>query len=65
MTRHPVGGRTEFLLDRYDVGFVVLFKRYPGVPWRAFEGAPDDYEKVFESAAVVIFAPRETPQPSG
>ncbi len=65
MTRHPVGGRTEFLLDRYDVGFVVLFKRYPGVPWRAFEGAPDAYEKVFESAAVVIFAPRETPQPSG
>ena len=65
MTRHPVGGRTESLHDRYDVRYVVLFKRYPGVPWRAFEGASGAYEKVFENGAMVIFAPREGPRPSG
>src|SRR5215204_37112 len=65
MTRHPLGGRTESLHDRYDVRYVVLFKRYPGVPWRAFEGASGAYEKVFENDAMVIFAPREGPRPSG
>jgi hypothetical protein len=65
MTQHPVGGRTESLHDRYDVRYVVLFKRYPGVSWRAFEGASGAYEKVFENGAMVIFAPREGPQPSG
>ena len=58
MMRHPTGARTESLLDRYDVGYVVLFKRSPGVPWRAFDRAPDAYDKVFENDAVVIFAPR-------
>jgi hypothetical protein len=58
MMRHPVGERTETLLDRYDVGYVVLFKRYPDVPWRSFDRAQDAYEKVFENGAVVVFAPR-------
>jgi hypothetical protein len=62
MMQHPVGERTETLLDRYDVRYVVLFKRYTGVPWRAFDRTPDAYEKVFENGAVAIFAPRE---PSG
>jgi hypothetical protein len=65
MTRHPVGGRTESLHDRYDVRYVVLHKRYPGVPWRAFKGASGAYESVFENGAVIIFAPRDRPQPSG
>jgi hypothetical protein len=65
MTQHPLGGRTESLHDRYDVRYVVLFKRYPGVSWRAFEGASGAYEKVFENGAMVIFAPREGPRPSG
>ena len=58
MMRHPLGDRTESLLDRYDIRYVVLFKRYPGVPWRAFDRAPGAYEKAFENDAVVVFAPR-------
>jgi hypothetical protein len=61
VTRHPVGERTESLLDRYDVRYVVLFKRYPGVPWRAFEAAPDAYENEFENDTMIILSPRETP----
>jgi hypothetical protein len=61
VTRHPVGGRTASLLDRYDVRYVALFKRYPGVPWRAFERAPDAYQKEFENGTMIILSPRETP----
>jgi hypothetical protein len=61
VTGHPVGERTASLLDRYDVRYVVLFKRYPGVPWRAFEKAPDAYENEFENGAMIILSPRETP----
>jgi hypothetical protein len=61
VTRHPAGERTASLLDRYDVRYVALFKRYPGVPWRAFEAAPDAYEKEFENDTMIILSPRETP----
>ncbi|HEU4493979.1 MAG TPA: hypothetical protein VFR69_07290 [Rubrobacteraceae bacterium] len=63
ITYHPVGERTEALLDRYDIRYVALYKRYPGVPWRAFARAPQAYEKVFENGAVIIFSPRENPLP--
>jgi hypothetical protein len=63
ITYHPVGERTEALLDRYDIRYVALYKRYPGVPWRAFDRAPQAYEKVFENGAVIIFSPRENPLP--
>jgi hypothetical protein len=58
ITHHPVGARTEALLDRYDIRYVALFKGYPGAHWRAFDRAPDAYEKVFENGAVAVFAPR-------
>jgi hypothetical protein len=58
ITHHPVGGHTEALLDRYDIRYVALYKRYPGVPWRTFDRAPEAYEKVFENGAVAVFAPR-------
>jgi hypothetical protein len=61
VTGHPVGERTASLLDRYDVRYVVLFKKYPGVPWRSFEGAPDAYENEFENRTMIILSPRETP----
>jgi hypothetical protein len=56
---HPLGERTGAILKRYHIGYVVLFKRYPGVPWRTFERRPGLYAKAFENGAVVIFAPRE------
>jgi hypothetical protein len=58
VTHHPDGERARSTLDSYDIRYVVLFKRSPGVPWRAFENRPALYEKVFENDAVVIFAPR-------
>jgi hypothetical protein len=61
VTGHPVGERTASLLERYDIRYVVLFKKYPGVPWRAFEKAPDAYENEFENGTMIILSPRETP----
>jgi hypothetical protein len=60
VTGHPAGERTASLLERYDVRYVVLFKNYPGVPWRAFEEEPDAYENEFENGAMIILSPRET-----
>jgi hypothetical protein len=60
VTGHPVGERTASLLERYDIRYVVLFKKYPGVPWRAFETAPDAYENEFENGTMIILSPRET-----
>ena len=60
VTGHAAGERTASLLERYDVRYVVLFKNYPGVPWRAFEEEPDAYENEFENGAMIILSPRET-----
>ena len=54
---HPVGERTRTILERYHIGYIVLFKSYPGVPWRNFESRPDLYEKAFENDAVIILRP--------
>ena len=59
--RHPVDERTRRLLLKYDVGYVVLYKRYPGVPWRTFEGATGEYRNAFENGAVIILSPRASP----
>jgi hypothetical protein len=61
VTRHPVGDRTKSVLERYDVRYVVLFKKYPGVSWRAFDKAPNAYENQFENGTIIILSPRETP----
>jgi hypothetical protein len=56
--RHPVGERTASILDEYDIRYVSLYKRSPGVHWRAFENQTGLYRLVFENDSVVIFAPR-------
>ena len=58
VTHHPDGERTRSILDSYDIRYVTLFKRSPGVPWRTFEDRPGLYRKVFENDSVIIFAPR-------
>jgi hypothetical protein len=63
VTHHPDGERTRSILDTYDVRYVTLFKRSPGVHWRAFEDRPDLYRKVFENGSMIIFAPRSTSTP--
>jgi hypothetical protein len=65
VTHHPVGERTGSILDTYDIRYVTLFKRSPGVPWRSFEDRPGLYRKVFENDSVVIFAPSGIVSPSG
>jgi hypothetical protein len=54
---HPLGERTGAILERYHIRYIVLFKRYPGVPWRTFESRPGLYEKAFENGAVIILRP--------
>src|SRR5919199_1509159 len=59
---HPEGERTEQILKKYDVRYVVLYKREPDRPvlpyWRLFEDRPNLYRTVFENKAVLIVARR-------
>lgn len=62
---HPTGERTEEILNRYDIRYLVLYKDMPNreiVPyWRLFEDPPDLYRQVFENEGVLIVKPRESP----
>jgi hypothetical protein len=57
---NPRSERAGSIVERYDVRYVVLHKRYPGVDPRAFAARSDLYRKAFENDAVVIFAPRRS-----
>ncbi|HKH11365.1 MAG TPA: hypothetical protein VKA73_09495, partial [Rubrobacter sp.] len=60
--RHPVDGRTRQLLERHDVGYVVLYKNMPDRPtldyWMAFRASPGAYRVAFENKDVLIVARR-------
>jgi hypothetical protein len=60
---HPAGERTDGLLEKHDVSYVVLYKNMPDRPtrdyWKAFEARPDLYRAVFENEDVLIVARRE------
>jgi hypothetical protein len=57
---HPEGGRTEGLLEKHDVRYVVLYKDMPDRPtvdyWKGFKARPDLYRKTFENEDVLIVA---------
>ncbi|MEJ7841574.1 MAG: hypothetical protein WKF95_07355 [Rubrobacter sp.] len=59
---HPAGDKTQDLLDKHDVRYIVLYKKMPDRPvtpfWRIFKPRPDLYENVFENDAVLILRPR-------
>jgi hypothetical protein len=55
---HPGGRHTQRILEKQNVRYIVIYKGYPGVSWRAFERLPEMYRKAFENRSVVIFAPR-------
>lgn len=62
MLGHPDDERTLQLIEKYDVRYVVLYKRVPpprGMDFQTFEKS-SNYKKVFENGRVVIFAPGET-----
>lgn len=60
---HPAGERTDGLLEKHDVRYVVLYKSMPDRPtrdyWRAFKARPDLYRTTFENEDVLIVARRE------
>jgi hypothetical protein len=61
---HPKGERTDRLLEKHDVDYVVLYKEMPDRVtldyWKGFKALPDLYRKTFENEDVLIVARRET-----
>jgi hypothetical protein len=59
---HPAGEKTQDLLEKHDVRYVVLYKKMPDRPvtpfWRIFEPRAGLYENVFENEAALIVRPR-------
>ncbi|MBA2713979.1 MAG: hypothetical protein H0U55_10580, partial [Rubrobacteraceae bacterium] len=64
VVRHPDNQRTDRILSKYDVRYVVLYKSMPDRPtqdyWKLFEARSDLYRITFENDAVLIVARRET-----
>ncbi len=60
---HPAGDKTQHLLQKHDVRYVVLYKKMPDRPvtpfWRLFEPRRDLYDTVFENDAVLILRPAQ------
>lgn len=57
----PAGERTAEILEKYDVRYLVLYKRMPDRPvepyWRGFAAHEEHYRPVFENEAVLIVKP--------
>jgi hypothetical protein len=55
---HPKGERTDRLLVKHDVRYIVLYKSMPDRPtqdyWRLFKAHPKLYQTVFENEDVLI-----------
>jgi hypothetical protein len=58
--RHPAGGHTARLLEKYNVSYIVFYKRYPWIDRRPFTLQERLYRTVFENDSVIIFAPRQS-----
>jgi hypothetical protein len=60
---NPAGERTDGLLEKHDVRYIVLYKNMPDRPtqnyWKAFAARPDLYRTVFQNEDVLIVARRE------
>jgi hypothetical protein len=65
---HPAGERTEGLLEKHKVRYVVLYKEMPDRLtrdyWKAFAARPDLYRTVFENEDVLIVT-RRAPASAG
>jgi hypothetical protein len=65
---HPAGERTERLLEKHEVRYVVLYKEMPDRLtrdyWKAFAARPDLYRTVFENEDVLIVT-RRAPASAG
>ena len=60
---HPKGERTDQLLEKHHVRYIVLYKRMPDRPirdyWKSFKALPNLYRPTFENGDVLIVTPRE------
>jgi hypothetical protein len=60
--RHPQGERTDQLLKKHDVRYVVLYKEMPDRPtidyWKEFKAWPNLYRTAFENEDVLIVTRR-------
>jgi hypothetical protein len=65
---HPAGERTEGLLEKHGVRYIVLYKEMPDRLtrdyWKAFAARPDLYRTVFENEDVLIVT-RRAPASAG
>jgi hypothetical protein len=63
MITHPQGERTDRLLVKHNVRYIVLYEDMPDRPtidyWKAFKAQPDLYQTVFENEDVLIVARRD------
>jgi hypothetical protein len=61
---HPKGERTDQILQKHDVRYIVLYKNMPDRPtidyWKSFKARPNLYRTVFENEDVLITTRRET-----
>ena len=61
--RHPKGERTDRLLQKYGVRYIVLYKNLPDRPtidyWKNFKAHPNLYRTVFENEDVLIVVRRK------
>ena len=59
---HPEGERTQEILEKYDVRYIVLYKNFPNRGpveyWKLFEACPDLYRIALQNRDVVILDPR-------
>jgi hypothetical protein len=64
VVKHPKGERTDQLLQKHDVRYVVLYKNMPDRAtidyWKSFKARPNLYQTVFENGDVLIVARRES-----
>jgi hypothetical protein len=55
---HPKGERTDRVLQKRDIRYIVLYKRLPDRPtidyWKNFKARPDLYQTAFENEDVLI-----------
>lgn len=54
---HPTSNRTQRIIDRYDIRFVVLFTPSPAADLASYQANPELFRKVYGNTTMQIYAP--------
>lgn len=54
---HPISNRTERIIERYDVRFVVLFTPAPAADLASYQANPEFFREVYRNDTMEIYAP--------